>query len=424
MPRNLEDITVEQKHAILIILDGVGDLPNDALDGLTPLQAAFKPNLDAIATAGACGIHTPAGPGVVVESDTAHLILFGYDPDVDYPGRGPLEALGVGIHLRDGDIAFRGNLAVVDENNIIIDRRAGRVIPEADELIKAVNGIEPEGFPGLRLKVVHSTEMRLGCRLRGLGLSANVSMQNEGVTGVPLSKCTPLDDSRPAKKTAAAVNQLVEDMKAILANHPLNADRVEKGLQPVNAVMLYGPGAIKRVPSLKKRFNIDVGCVAGNGLIKGLCKYIGMTLIPCAGATGTETTDLNAKMDAVAANYKDFDLFFLHIKATDALGHDRQPERKKAFIERFDQAFGRLLETVDLSETFMFITGDHATPCSLGQHSGDPVPVVMAGPTVIRDHVTQFDETSCAGGYLDTMVGKHFMSLILNKLDKLKKFGA
>nr|MDO8114665.1 alkaline phosphatase family protein [Candidatus Sigynarchaeota archaeon] len=212
--------------------------------------------------------------------------------------------------------------------------------------------------------------------------------------------------------------------RGILDKHPLNEVRAKKGLPVVNAVLLYGPGSKTTVSSLKEKYKIDVACIAGNGLIKGLCKYLGMTLVPCKGATGTAATDLNAKVEAVISTYKKYDLTFLHVKATDAFGHDKKPVQKKEFIEKFDRALGKLLEKIDLAKTFLFITGDHATPCALGSHSGDPVPIVMAGPTVIRDDVTRFDEASCARGYLSRISGKYVISLILNKLDKLRKFGA
>nr|MDO8109499.1 phosphoglycerate mutase [Candidatus Sigynarchaeota archaeon] len=197
---------MEQKNAILIVLDGLGDLPIPELGNKTPLQAATKPNLDAIASKGACGIMDITGSGEAVESDVAHLILFGYDPVAEYPGRGLLEALGVGMELSNGDIAFRGNLACLDANNIILDRRAGRNIPEAEEFVKAVNGISLDAYPGVRMDVVHSTEQRLAVVIRGPGLSASISMVNEGRTGVPASECNPVGSSPAAINTAKIIN--------------------------------------------------------------------------------------------------------------------------------------------------------------------------------------------------------------------------
>jgi 2,3-bisphosphoglycerate-independent phosphoglycerate mutase len=414
---------MEKKNAILIILDGLGDLPTPELGGLTPLQAAKAPNLDHIASIGACGLVEVAG-GKSVESDIAHLILLGYDPVHDYPGRGPLEALGIGLDLHAGDIAFRGNFARVDANDVILDRRGGRDIPEAKELARAIDGISVDGYPGVTFRAMHSTEQRLACALHGPGLSPNISIPNGVKTGVPASKCTPLDDAPAARKTASIVNAVVKKAHDILVSHPANKDRESKNLPPINALLLYGPGELKKVTPIKERFNIDAACVAGNGLIKGVCRYLGMTVLPCDGATGTSTTDLDAKVDAVVKHYMDYDVTFLHVKATDSFSHDKMPVEKTAFIERADAAIGKLLAKIDLAKTFLFITGDHATPCIVGNHTGDPVPIVMAGPTVIRDHVTDFDEVACAGGYLGRVEGKYLMSIVLNKLDKLKKFGA
>ncbi|NMC04256.1 MAG: 2,3-bisphosphoglycerate-independent phosphoglycerate mutase [Candidatus Lokiarchaeota archaeon] len=414
---------MEKKNAILIILDGLGDLPTPELGDLTPLQAAKKPNLDHVASIGACGLVLVAG-GKAVESDLAHLILLGYDHVQDYPGRGPLEALGIGLDLHAGDIALRGNLACVDQNNVILDRRAGRNIPEAQSIIQAIDGLTLPEFPGITFHAMHSTEQRFACALHGPGLSANVSIPNGVKSGVPASECMPVDGTPEAKNTAAIINAVVKKAHAILASHPSNEERLKKGLPAINAILLYGPGGLKAVPSMKERYKVDAACVAGNGLIKGVCKYLGMTLLPCEGATGTAATNLDAKVDVVAARYKEFDLTFMHVKATDSFGHDKLPLQKTAFIEQIDAAIGRLLRKIDLGKTFLFITGDHATPCLVGNHTGDPVPIVMAGPTVIRDDVNTLDETSCGRGYLARVEGKHVMPIVLNKLDKLKKFGA
>ncbi len=414
---------MEKKNAILIILDGLGDLPTPELDGKTPLQAAKAPNLDHVAAIGACGLVVVAG-GRSVESDQAHIILLGYDPVQDYPGRGPLEALGIGMDLHAGDIAFRGNFARVDANDFILDRRGGRDIPEAGEFASALDGMSVEGYPEVTFHAMHSTEQRLACALHGPGLSSHISIPNGVKNGEQASKCTPLDGTPAARKTADIVNAVVKKAHDILSSHPANKKRESKNQLPINALLLYGPGELKKVTPIKERFNIDAACVAGNGLIKGVCRYLGMTVLPCVGATGTASTDLSAKIDTVVKNYMDYDVMFLHIKATDSFGHDKMPLQKTAFIERVDVAIGKLLANIDLAKTFLFITGDHATPSIVGNHTGDPVPIVMAGPTVIRDRVVDFDEIACASGYLGRVEGKYLMSLVLNKLDKLKKFGA
>ncbi len=414
---------MEKKNAILIILDGLGDLPTPELGGMTPLQAANNPNLDHVAAIGACGLMYVAG-GKAVESDIAHLILLGYDPVKDYPGRGPLEALGIGLGVNAGDIAFRGNFARVDENNVILDRRGGRDIPEAKELAKAIDGITLDGYPGVTFRAMHSSEQRLACALQGPGLSPNISIPNSVKTGEPASICTPLDETPAAKNTASIVNAVVKKAHDILESHPANKGRESRNLPTINALLLYGPGEMRTVTSLKELFNVDAACVAGNGLIKGVCKYLGMTVLPCDGATGTASTDLDAKVDAVLKHYKDFDVTLLHMKATDSFGHDKRCKEKMAFIERADVAIGKLLGKIDLTKTFLFITGDHATPCTVGNHTGDPVPIAMAGPTVIRNHVDQYDEARCGSGYLGRIEGKYLMALVLNKLDKLRKFGA
>lgn len=402
-----------EQNAILVILDGIGDRPVDVLDGQTPLQHARTPTLDALARDGVCGIMDVVGPGRPVGSDVAHLILFGYDFPQDYPGRGPLEALGVGLDLQEGDIAFRGNLAHVDHNRVVIDRRAGRRIPEASAFIDAVNRIPLDNHPDVHVEVRHSTEQRVAGRLRGPGLSDRVSANATTKNFVPMVDCAPLDESPEAKQTAAVLNELGRKIHAVLTPHPLNEVRREQGLPLVNALLVYGFGKVKHVVSLTRKHGIMAGCVTGNGLVRGVCRYIGMDVIPCPGATGTIDTDLHGKVAAIERALPSHDLLFLHVKATDSTGHDKQPVRKARFIEAFDEAFASLVEHVDLSRTSIIVTGDHSTPCPVGDHSGDPVPVLARGPAFDRDAVARFDEIACPRGSLGRFRGRAFMDLVM-----------
>ena len=414
---------MSQYKAILIVLDGIGDRPIFEFDNKTPLQSANTPNLDKLVKEGSCGIMDVLAAGIPVGSDLAHLILFGYHQDREYPGRGPLEALGVGIDLGPNSLALRGNLAYIDSNKVIIDRRAGRDIPEADDYIETLKGIKFDEFPDISFEFKHSTEQRVACIIKGKGLSAEVSSTNPNKNYVPIAECVPLDGSKEAKVTAKIINLLSDKIIEKLKGHPHNQTRKDNGLPLVNSILFHGAGISKQVESVRERHAIKVACVTGNGLIKGVCRYIGIELLECEGATGTVSTNLKAKVETILENYENFDLTFLHIKGTDSPGHDRQPEVKRWFIERVDTALGELVQKID-EHTFIFITGDHSTPCNKGDHSGDPVPILMWGPTVLEDHVNKYDEINCASGYLSRINGSYYFNLILNKIDKLKKFGA
>ncbi len=414
---------MKSRNAVIIVLDGVGDLPT-ALDGKTPLQAANKPAFDRLAREGACGIMHVAGPGVPVESDVAHLVLFGYDANDDYPGRGPLEALGTGLDVHPGDVALRGDFATLGAGMAVRDRRAGRDVTGSAGIIAAINAISLKHHPDVTVRAAHSTEQRIVVLLQGPGLSPAISATDPGQDGSIVLDCKPLDGTPAAAKTAAIVNELSAALAGVLAGLPANEERRGKDIPPVTAILLRGAGTVKAVTPVNEKHGTTVAAIAGNGLVRGLCRYLGMTVVDVKGATGTTATDLDAKFSAALQAMNDHDVVFVHVKGTDTLGHDKDPAGKRDFIQRVDAAVGRFLERVDPSKTFTFVTGDHATPSTIGFHSGDPVPVVMHGPTVITDHVDRFDEASCAGGYLGTMEAKHFYRLVLNKLDKIKKFGA
>ncbi|MHA1679950.1 MAG: 2,3-bisphosphoglycerate-independent phosphoglycerate mutase [Promethearchaeota archaeon] len=410
---------------LLVILDGVGDRPIPDYGGKTPLEAAFTPHLDALARDGSCGLVDVVEPGMPVGSDIAHLLLFGYDYNRDYPGRGPLEALGIGLAMGQDDIAFRGNFANIDQNMIIIDRRAGRNIPEAKEYIKVINDAIKSLDLGVDVTFKHSTEQRVACLIHGPSLSPRVSSTNPNKNFVPVEECRPLDGSGEARATASIINAITRKIYEVLKDHPLNKSRKERGVPQVNCILFHGPGVMKKIVSLHLKHGIKVAGVTGNGVIRGLCRYLGIDVIPCPGATGTINTNLDAKMDAVEEGLKDHDLVFLHIKATDSSGHDKKPEQKKLFLEDIDRIVGgRILRDIDHSCTTVVITGDHSTPCVVGDHSGDPVPFLMHGPAVIADDVEQFGERACASGYFARFSSRPLMNIILNKLDKLKKFGA
>ncbi|MBD3188833.1 2,3-bisphosphoglycerate-independent phosphoglycerate mutase [Candidatus Bathyarchaeota archaeon] len=417
---------MEPRKCILLIMDGLGDKPILDLDGRTPLEAARTPHFDELATRGACGIMDVVEPGMPVGSDIAHLLIFGYTRE-DYPGRGPLEALGVGMELQPGDVALRGNLANIDQGMNIIDRRAGRRIPEAGEIITILNNMVEEsgGIEGVKVEFRHSTEQRVACVLRGPGISHCISDTNPNRDYVPVAECKPLDDSPEARKTARVINNLTKKIYESLKDNPINKQRKAKGQPQVNCILTHGAGMIQSVPSFQEKFHVRAACVTGNGVIRGVCRYLGINVMPCPGATGTINTDLEAKIETLLQSLQKVDIGILHIKATDSSGHDNKPFQKKEFLENIDSIVGHgLVSGVDWEDTCAVITADHSTPCENADHSGDPVPVLIVGKNIIHDEVRSLGERSCAGGYLGRISSHSLMNMILNRLGRQKKFGA
>jgi 2,3-bisphosphoglycerate-independent phosphoglycerate mutase len=399
------------KH-VLIICDGMGDLPIPELANKTPLEAAMTPNLDRMAKNGKSGLISILGPGVRPNSDEAHLALFGYDLKTDYPGRGPIEAAGVGIALEEGDIAIRGNLATVDKDLHVLDRRAGR-IEDTSAFIKELDGLKIDGVEFL---VKPGTAHRLIIVMRGQGLSDKITNSDvhyvteskvvEHWEGLPVNVIQPLDDSPEAKLTAEVLEKFLIKAHEILEANPLNNGREFKA----NYILTRGPGYYKKLLSFAQKWRLrNSCCIAGAGLYKGIGMLTGMDLIEVKGATGDVDTDLEAKIMATKEKINDYDFIFLHIKPTDLFGHDGDALGKKNYIEKIDQAIGGLDET----KATVAITADHSTPCSQKDHSADPVPLLIYHQGIGGDGIEKFGESECRKGSLGTIEGSQFMKIFL-----------
>jgi 2,3-bisphosphoglycerate-independent phosphoglycerate mutase len=397
------------KSILLVVFDGLGDRPCGEFGGKTPLEAANTPNLDKLASCGTCGLLSTAGVGIRPGSDVAHLSLFGYNPEKDYPGRGPIEALGVGFGAKTGDVALRANFGTINDKGIIIDRRAGRIENTA-ELAKAISGRE---FRGVRVFVTPSVGHRAVVVLRGDGLSAAIcdgDPHKEGVAPVPVA---PTQRSSEAQKTADVLNEFSEFANKVLKKHDINKAREKEKKLPANFVLVRGAGMHKEVAGFENKYSLKASCVAGGGLYKGLARLVGMKVINVPGATGTPETNVVAKVGAAVSALETNDFVFLHLKGTDVMGEDGNAKGKKAYLEKADKALAPLLK---LPGAIVAVTGDHSTPCSLKKHSGDPVPILFNGKGIRTDAspAKKFGERQCSQGSVGRIFGKDLMPELLN----------
>lgn len=390
-----------EKKAIFVVVDGLGD--RAVKDGKTPLQLAKKPVLDELAAKGCTGLMSTLGPGVIPGSDTAHLALFGYDPDVYYKGRGPFEALGVGLELMEGDVAFRCNFATVDDNFCVIDRRAGRLKDEGPILARSLQNLT---IDGVQIIFVSSTEHRGTLILRGDGLSPDISDTDpHSAQKVPPLESKPLKETLEAEKTARVINKFVRRSWEILHSHPLNKEREKQGKFPANIVLTRGAGIYKKVDSLKDRYGISSCCIAGSALYKGVARYVGMDILKVEGATGRIDTNIEAKAKAAIDALKKYDFIFVHVKGADNASHDGNLDGKLFMIEKVDRLAGILKDELEGQDVVIIIAADHSTPICVKRHSSDPVPVLIYGDSLRRDEVTSFDEISVASGCLGYIDG-------------------
>jgi 2,3-bisphosphoglycerate-independent phosphoglycerate mutase len=395
----IKEISVTSPEKIVfLVLDGLGGLP-DPVTGKTELETARIPNLDRLAEKGICGMSDPVAPGITPGSGPGHLALFGYDPIACNIGRGVLEAVGIDVELKPGDVAARGNFCTVDDNGIITDRRAGRVSTEkSTELCRLLDGMSIEGVDIIIRPV---REHRFVIIFRGKNLETELTESDPSRTGV-----VPLEikaESKKAGPTADVVNKFVNKAKAVLSEH-----------HPANMILLRGFSKKPHFATMQELYKINPLAIAVYPMYRGLARLVGMQVA----AAGTTLED---EFKTLKDNYNNYDFFFLHVKWTDTSGEDGDFSRKVKVLEQVDAALPSLTA---LNPDVLVITGDHSTPAVYGGHSWHPVPVMICAKYCRTDRVKEFSETDFLAGGLGRINATEIMPLALANAGKLTKFGA
>lgn len=384
---------------VLIVMDGLGGLPREP-GGKTELETAYTPNMDALALHSALGLSSPAGTGIAVGSGPGHVALFGFDPIEHEIGRGALEALGVDFDLRPDDVAARGNFCRVDQNGILLDRRAGRIATaDAEKLADKLNRIK---IDGMEFFVRTIKEHRFAFVMRGEGLGANLSETDPQKEGVIPYSVVGVDES--SKKTAELINQFIDKVRITLADE-----------KTANMILLRGFDKLPVLPTYPDLFKLKAGAIAVNGMYKGVSRLVGMDVLPVEGK------NIEDEFTTLEDFWKDYDYFYLHIKQTDTHGEDGDFDRKVKVIEEVDVQIARL---VALKPDVVIITGDHSSPTNLKSHSWHPVPLLVYGKNVREDGIGEFGERACSRGSLGILPAKEIITLALANAGRISKYGA
>ena len=386
---------------VYAILDGLGGLPHPE-HGMTELEAANTPNLDALAESSSCGLLEVVGPGISPGSGPGHLALFGYDPLEHRIGRGVLAALGIDFPLQRGDVAVRVNFATFDADGTIEDRRAGRIETEKNrELCDRIReGLRLEFAGDLFLETV--SEHRAALILRGEGLASGVSDTDPQKTGVP-----PLHPQ--------ALSPDSESTARLLAEFAAQAREILSGEGRANGLLLRGIDSYEPPASLKQRYSLKGVCIAEYPMYRGLSRLLGMDV-------ARRPSDLDDSLDVLEEVYGDeHDFFFFHVKKTDSYGEDGDFESKVRVIEAFDDLLQRI---VALRPDVLVVTGDHSTPAAMAVHSWHPVPVLIHARFARADRLRSFGESACRHGSLGLRPGLDLLGLALAHAGRLKKYGA
>ena len=394
-----------QAKLALVVLDGVGDLALPAHGCMTPLEAAHTPHLDALVSQGcAQGRMTPVAPGITPGSGPGHLALFGYDPLEFQVGRGVIEALGLGVELKTGDVAARANFCTLDPKGIVTDRRAGRIDTSTCEELCDLLSKKVKKIGDTQVIIRPGKGHRFVVLFRGKGLEGPLTDADPHREGLPVPAVAPVNPkSAKAKKAAGLIAKFYATALPLIAKK-----------KPANGFLLRGIAHQPDIPRFQERYRLEPACLAVYPMYKGLAQLVGMNKIE-----GPQT--IQEQFERYRKEYDNFDFFFIHYKYTDMHGEDGNFEAKKLAIEEFDRALPILLKQ---KPDVLAITGDHSTPCALKGHSWHPQPVLIHSAFSGSDKLNRFTETGANLGSLGLFEAKYLIRLMQANALMFDKFGA
>ena len=401
------------------MLDGVGDLPHPDLAGKTPLEAATTKNMDVLAKNGIMGQVISVGKGIAPESDIAVFNMLGYKfQHSDYAGRGVVEAIGIGIDFKDGDLALRGNFATLDNEGKIIDRRAGRKIEREDveeiskEIEKEIKFSNPNASVVVAPTVGHRVTVRLRDdkplsseisntdpaygRIDGMGIAKAVS------DFMKIEKCIPLEQTENAISAANLVNEFTEQSLEIMKKSDVNKRRSQKNKKLLNSILLRDAGnKYPNVKPINDLHSMNFSCIVDMPVEVGISNILKMRTYNAGGLT-----DYEEKASIAAQAMETENAIYVHLKGPDEFGHDGDAIGKMKNIEEIDKRFfGTLLDHIDVSKIAVMISADHSTPCIYKGHSDDPVPLLISGDMIANDDAQRFTEAEAKKGAIGLIEG-------------------
>ncbi len=387
---------------VVVLYDGMADYPVPALNGKTPMELAKKPHLDKLAGNGEIGLVKTVGEGLKPGSDIANMSVLGYNPKECYTGRSPLEAVSIGVNMKDTDIIFRTNLVTLsDEENYedktMVDYSAGDIsTEEAREIIKSVE----EHFGNEKFKFYGGVAYR-HCLVWDKGtLDLGKMTPPHDISGKVIGEH--LSKSENAK-------ELIDMMKAsydFLMEHPVNKKRMAEGKRPANSIWLWGEGTKPGLSDFKEKYGVEGSIISAVDLLKGIAKCAGMSAPDVEGATGYIDTNFEGKAKCAIDELKTHDFVYIHLEAPDECGHRNEPENKVKAIEIIDEKIlGALLPELEKYDDYkIMVLPDHPTPIVTMTHASDPVPFMIYRKSTSQDNGTEtFTEETAknSGNYVE-----------------------
>lgn len=409
------------KNLLFVVLDGLGDVKGDKF-GKTPLENDKLKSLNSLAEKGTNGI-VYVTPGIAPESNSAVLSLLGYPAEV-HGGRGPLEAIGCGVEFKDGMLGLRSNYATADGDKLV-DRRVGRNLTseEAASLADAINKNVKlsKGSFIFKASVAHRAVLVIEADEK---LSANVSntdpayRMKDGIAEALKEYPKKVMESKPlergAELSAELLNEFTKKSQEVLEQCGANKKRESDGKLKGNVILSRDAGnEVPKLYNISEKYGKKWGILADMPLEIGIGKLCGMDAIKLSLPMFTKE-DYPERVKKTISAMKNHDCLYIHLKGPDLFGHDGDFYGKKKSIEEIDHYYFKpLLEKIDLNDTMIVVTGDHATPCVNKAHSEDPVPILITGGSVKADDVKKFNEVDCKNGALGELKGLEVMPKVM-----------
>ena len=380
----------------MLLADGVADYPVPQLDGKTPLQTALKPNIDRIANAGEVGLAKTVPANLPPGSDVANLAVLGYDPQKYYTGRSPLEAVSIGVDLQPDDVAFRCNLVTLSEDDnlsgqIMIDYSSDEISTEESRILMSdisgqLNSDQIHFFGGISYR--------------------HLLVWHGGPTDVLLTPPHDISDRQigpylPQGSGSAFLLDLMSKSRQILKDHPVNQNRISRGLRPATSCWFWGQGKKPQIDSFYEKYRLKGTVISAVDLLKGLGICAGLASVDVPGATGNIHTNFRGKAEAAVEAFKSgADFVYLHFEAPDEAGHRGEIENKVKSIEKIDNLVLAYLldELPKIDPDFkIMLLPDHPTPLTLKTHTSDPVPfIIYDSRNSLKSNGLNYDEFSAA----------------------------
>jgi 2,3-bisphosphoglycerate-independent phosphoglycerate mutase len=403
---------------ILLLLDGIGDRSYKRLDHQTPLQAAATPNLDRLAALGSNGLYHAAHCGQCLPSDIAHFLMFGYERR-HIPGRGLLEAVGEGVNFADADVLCLAHLAGVAEKEGVFLLTHGRddLMGSAEEMGRFFDAVANYKSGEVTIRLVHTRRNAAILVLSG-PVCPFISDSDPITKSRPIAAVCPLagnPEPAAAARTAGALNDYLSHCHRELSRPGL---KTQKRLAPVNFLVTRSCGRRRPQVPFERKWGFKGLLAASLPVLGGLAREVGMDYAAVSD-TGDPGSDLQERLRAALSD-TGHDFIHVHTKMADEAAHTGDPEFKKDVIESLDEGLAELVRAVeDGGDLLAVITAGHSSPSSSALiHSGEPLPLTMAGPNVRRDNVRSYNEIDTAAGCLGFLRGDELMHMIVNCIDR------